>query len=99
MPTITIPKKTIKNADLVLVPRQEYEDLMRAREILAKTVTVRRSSAFRVAKNQEKFYEKLDKELTLSLREYYAGRYYGPFETADEGLNFLKRRKESRRKR
>jgi len=93
MSTITIPTKTIKDADLVLVPRHEYEDLIRARMTLAKTVTIRRSSSFRVPKDQEKFYKKLDKELTESLRDYYAGRYYGPFETIDEGINLLKQKR------
>ena len=90
MPTITIPQKTIKKADLVLVPRMEYEELIRARETLAKTVVVKRSFSFKVQKKHEKFYDELDKELTESLREYYIGNYYGPFETAQDTVKFLR---------
>lgn len=91
MPTITIPQKTIKKADLILLPRQEYEDLIRARETLAKAVRVKRSPTFRISKKHEKFYDRLDKELTESLRDYYKGNYYGPFKTADDAIGFLRR--------
>lgn len=91
MPTLTIPKKTIKEADLVLVPRREYQYLIRAQRELAKNIAVRRSQSFRVPKKHEKFYDELDKELTKALREYYQGKYYGPFETAEETIQFLNR--------
>ena len=93
MPTVTIPRKTFKRADLVLIHRQEYEDLLRARETLAKTVVVKRSPFFRVPKKHEKFYDKLDKELTESLKNYYRGNYYGPFETAEGTIRFLRRKR------
>lgn len=93
MPTISIPQKTIKKADLVLLPRIEYEELVRARETLVKTVVVKRSPSFNVQKKHEKFYDGLDKELTESLREYYKGNYYGPFETAQDTVKFLRRKK------
>lgn len=93
MPTITIPQKTIKKADLVLVPRTEYEELIRAKETLAKTIVVKRSPLFKVQKKHEKFYDGLDKELAESLREYYKGNYYGPFETAQDTVKFLRRKK------
>ena len=93
MATITIPRKTFKKAELVVIQRQEYEDLLRARKTLAKTVTVKRSPFFRVPKKHEKFYNKLDKELTEALRDYYKGDSYGPFETAEEAIRFLRRRR------
>ncbi|MBI2122418.1 MAG: hypothetical protein HYT98_04875 [Candidatus Sungbacteria bacterium] len=92
MPTITIPTKTIKNADLILVPRQEYEELIRAREILTKTALIKRSPSFHAPKEHKKYYDKLDKELTESMRDYYSGNYYGPFETAEETIHFLRRK-------
>lgn len=94
MPTITIPRKTIKKADLVLVPRQEYEDLIRARKELTKKVAIKRSPSFRVPKKHEKYYDKLDKQLTDSLRDYYRGSYCGPFKTADGAIRSLRRRRQ-----
>ena len=93
MTTITIPQKTIKDADLVLLPRKEYEELIRARKTLAKTATVKRSPSFHVPKGHEKFYEELDKHLTRSLRDYHQGKYYGPFETSKEVIGFLNRKR------
>ena len=94
MPTIVIPRKTIKKADLVLVPRREYEDLVRARKELTKKMAVKRSPSFMVPKRHEKYYNKLDKQLTDSLRDYYQGSYYGPFKTADEAVRSLRRRRQ-----
>lgn len=93
MPTISIPQQTLKKADLVLLPRIEYEELIRAREVLAKTVIVKRSQSFKMQKKHEKFYNKLDKELTESIQDYYKGNYYGPFETAQDTVKFLRRKK------
>jgi len=41
MPTITIPKKLIKNDDLVIIPRKEYEEYYQWKEVakLFKTFT------------------------------------------------------------
>lgn len=93
MTTITIPRKTIEKANLVVIQKQEYEELLRARKTLAKTTTVKRSPSFRVSKKHEKYYDKLDKELTEALRDYYKGNYYGPFETAEDAIRFLRRRR------
>lgn len=93
MPALTIPRKTIKDADLVLLPRKEYEELMRARRTLAKAAAVKRSLSFPVLKKHEKFYEGLDKRLTKSLRDYYRGKYSGPFETPKEVIRFLNRKR------
>jgi len=38
----------------------------------------------KVPKRHKKFYEELDKELTESLREYYAGKSYGPFDSINK---------------
>ena len=93
MATVTIPQKTIKDADLVLVSRKEYEELVRARKILTKTKVIKRSHFFHVPSKHEKFYEELDKNLTRSLRDYYQGEYYGPFETPKEVIGFLNRKR------
>lgn len=90
---IAISQKTIKDADLVLLPRKEYEELVRTRETLAKATAIKRSPSFRVSKKHEKFYEKLDRRLTQSLRDYYQGKYYGPFETPEEVTDFLNRKR------
>ena len=34
MATITIPKKLIKNNDLIIIPRKEYEELVVWREVI-----------------------------------------------------------------
>lgn len=98
--TITIPRETLKRADLVLIPRQEYEDLLNTRKRNGgnRNIVMKRSPYFRIPKKHEKFYEKLDKELAESLRDYYRGNYYGPFKTVNEGIAFLKRRGGSQKK-
>lgn len=88
MPTITIPKNLAKNDDLVVIPRKEYEALVRRKNTEKKpidsNVVVKRSPSFRVAKKHEKFYDTLDQELTEALRDVEAGNVYGPFETVEE---------------
>lgn len=91
MPTVTIPRKTIKEADLILIPRKEYEDLLRIRKKNGGNIVVKHT--MKVPKKHEKFYEKLDKELTAALREYSQGKYYGPFETAEEAIRSLNRKR------
>jgi len=90
--TITIPKKSSSAQELVAIPRKEYEELIRARsrKQAPEPIVVKRSPSFRVAKKHEAFYNALDQELTDALRDYNAGNYYGPFETAEEGISFLK---------
>ena len=39
MPTITIPKKLIKNNDLVIIPRKEYEEYLELKEKRKEQVT------------------------------------------------------------
>ena len=83
MATITIPKNLIRNDDLIVLPRREYEKLLAGR-IAKKEIRVKRSPFFRVPKKHEKFYEKLDKDLTKAARECEEGKCYGPFETVEE---------------
>ena len=101
MPTITIPKKLKKpllTEDVAVIPRKEYETLMRSTNAILQSIVVKRSPSFRVPKRLEKFYTKVDRELTDALREYYIGKYYGPFETVEEGTRFLETYKTRRAK-
>jgi len=41
----------------------------------------------------KKFYAQLDKDLDKSIKEYRAGKYYGPFKTIEEGKELLALRK------
>lgn len=70
MATITIPQKLIKNDDLIIIPRKEYEKL------------------FRIFK--KKTYTQLDRNLDEAIAEYKAGKFFGPFKTAEQGIKFLK---------
>lgn len=92
MPTLTIPKKLLKkDADLVVIPRKEYEALIRAKNGAGKhrdhTVVVKRT--MRVPKKHEAFYDQVDKELTEVLRDVRAGKVSEPFETVDELIRSL----------
>ena len=96
MPTLTIPKNLLKkDVDLVIVPRKEYEALARgksgARKHTDNTVVVKRT--MKVPKKYEKFYDKVDQELTETLRGVRAGKVSKPFETADELFKFLDRQR------
>ncbi len=73
MATITIPQKLIKNDDLIIIPRKEYEKL------------------FRVSKKQK--YTQLDQDLDEAITEYKAGKFFGPFNNARQGVEFLKSHK------
>ena len=85
METITIPRRLAKNDDLVVLPRKQYEALIRAKDgEKKKSAIVKRSPSFRIAKKHEPFYDALDQELTDVMRDVEAGNAYGLFETADE---------------
>lgn len=71
MQTVTIPRELAQKGDLVVIPRREYEDLMRAQ------------------KKYKKFHTELDRDLDRAVKDYKAGRYYGPFKTVREGKQFL----------
>lgn len=94
MPTVTIPKKLSKNDDLIVVPRKEYEALIRAKNGAGNrrtdsAVVVRRT--MKVPKKYEGFYNKVDKDITEILRDVRAGKVSGSFTTTDELFTFLDR--------
>ncbi len=86
MTTITIPKNLIKNDDLVILPRKFYESLLRSQNI---PIVVKRSASFKIKKGQEKFYNKLDKDLTQALREAKQGKTVGPFDNVKDLMKSL----------
>ena len=99
MTTLSIPEKLIKEKDLVLIPRKEYEAFLKLRKNIDGEIIVKRSKSFRIPKRHERFYNELDKELTLRLREYYrGGKSHGPFESAEETIKFLNSRRSSIKK-
>lgn len=83
MNTITIPKNLIKNDDLVIIPRKEYEKLL-AWQVAKPEVKVKRSTTFSVPKKHELFYEKLDKELTECLSGSVKANLSGKFTSIKE---------------
>lgn len=83
MATITIPKKLIKEEELILIPWREYEKLL-ARKITKPEIKVKRSVSFHVPKKHEAFYKKLDRELTECLRDCEKGDIIGPFSSVKE---------------
>lgn len=87
MNTLTIPKSLIKNDDLVVLPRREYEKLLRAQN--SDNLVVKRSASFKIKKGQEKFYEELDKDLTRIVREVKRGKTIGPFDNVKELMKSL----------
>ena len=96
MPTLTIPQKLLKkDTDLVVIPRKEYEALMRtkngSRKPIDSTVVVKHT--MKVPKKYEKFYDGVDKELTEVLRDVRAGKVSKSFETTDELFKFLDRQR------
>lgn len=90
MVTLSIPQGLIKEGFVVL-PRREYENLLRAKQ--GNDIVVKRSSSFKVPKKHEKFYDELDKELTESLREIKAGNFAGPFDNVKDLLTSLHSKK------
>ena len=86
MTTMTIPKSLIKNDDLIVLPRKLYESLLRAQN---NNIVVKRSASFKIKKGQEKFYNKLDKDLTQTLREVKQGKVIGPFDNVKDLMKSL----------
>ena len=87
MTTITIPKSLIKNDDLIVLPRKIYESLLRGQN--NNHIIIKRSASFKIKKGQEKFYNKLDKDLTQALREVKQGKIVGPFDNAKDLMKSL----------
>ena len=84
MPTITISQALIKEKELILIPRREYDKLLKKQTTKRETKVVKRSASFRVPQKHAKFYEKLDKELTKSVMDYEREKFVGPFSSAKE---------------
>ena len=79
MDTITISRKLIKNDDLVILPRKKYKELLRL-----------------VSKGKQsysQFDSHFEKDLNEAIKEYKAGKYFGPFHSAKEGIKFLEARR------
>lgn len=80
MPTITIPEKLIKEKELMVVPRREYEDLLRIARI--------------IPKDQEWFWTKewqaKEREADTDIKANQVSR---PYRTKGELLAALKRLK------
>ena len=79
---VTIPKKITGQRELVVLPRKEYDALVQ-------------SSRSRLHPTEE---QTLDADLAKSLAGYRAGKYYGPFDTAKDGVAFLKSHKKQAQK-
>ena len=91
MVTLSIPQGLIKDGFVVL-PRREYEDLLRTKHG-GSDIVVKRDSSFKVPKKHEKFYDELDIELSESLQEIKEGKVSVTFDTAEESIKFLNSRK------
>lgn len=83
MNTITIPRNLIKNDDLVIIPRKEYDSLL-AWKAEKQEVKAERSASFRIPKKHERFYEKLDQGLTECLKSCGKGDLSGKFSSVAE---------------
>lgn len=91
MPTITIPRHVREKDELVAISRKEYERLLRMHKYGVSSTVVKHT--MRVSAKHKKFYDRLDQELTENLRDVEAGRTYGPFDTAEEAIRFLHRKR------
>jgi len=76
MATITIPKKFANKGDLVVLPRKEYDALLRSAN--ASIALPKRA-------------KKLSVGLRQALREVAEGKLSGPFDTAEEFMAHLQK--------
>src|SRR3989344_4557160 len=67
MPTITIPQALIKEKELILIPRREYDKLLKKQTTKRETKAVKRSASFHVPQKHHKFYEKFYKQIEFLL--------------------------------
>ena len=95
---LTITKELAKQDQVVAVmPRLEYESFLRFSKTKKRAsesedkknkssqIVVKRSKSFKVPKEHEKFYNQVDKDLSMALREYKeTGESYGPFDNVDD---------------
>ena len=89
MNTVTIPQKIIQQSKdgLVIIDRKEYQEFLVWKNGTKDTKTkkvVKHSKSFVVPKKHEKFYTKIDKELTDALGEVEQGKAIGPLDSAKE---------------
>lgn len=85
MQIVTIPKTLLKEEELVLISRKEYEAfLLSSEKKEKKTLSVKRSTSFHVPKKHEKFYAQLDKRLDKATQEAMNGKIVGPFDNAKD---------------
>ena len=73
MVTISVSQKNLKRGEFVLIPRHEYEALVRRQ----------------VSDTARKNAKKIPSWLKASLRDVEEGRVSGPFETVEELMEHL----------
>lgn len=88
MQPLAIPRELTRRGELVVIPRTEYEDLLRVK----KQRTLKKSGG--TSRDPE-----LDRELEEAMQEYRRGECYGPFSTVEESMAFLKSRRSARKSR
>ena len=86
METLTIPRKLTRRGDLVVIPRKEYEELLRVHKQQKKVEKVSDAEKQR----HTKFYAQLDKDLAAAIKEYKEGKAIGPFTSIEELRKSLK---------
>lgn len=80
--------------DTITIPRKliKGDDLV----IISRT---KYEKLLRALAEKERLYSQLDKELDETIAEYRAGKFFGPFNTVEEGIDFLKKQKTAKIKR
>lgn len=78
---VTIPRRIAQKGDLVVLPRQEYEDMRRSLKEQEHVI-------------QKKI---LDAHIEESLAEIRAGKCYGPFDSAGKAVAFLRSHRHKKR--
>jgi len=96
MQPVTIPKKLAQSGDLVVIPREEYEDLLRTKKHRIKETPAQKRSSkddklkdFPKVSQKEKdkhpaFYARLDKDLDKAMTDYKKSKVVGPFNSVEE---------------
>lgn len=80
MTTLTIPKRITNGKDLVILPREEYEELLNFKKAISKD-----QSWF-----WTKEWQKKEREADEDIKK---GRVYGPFSNAKDLIKSLKSKK------
>ena len=68
--------------DIAVIPRKEYEALVRAKNGAREPITVKRT--MKVPKKYEKFYDEVDRQLTEALQEMEEGKVSRTFDSVEE---------------